>query len=201
MTPPTSSIKAAASSRVRFREYLRKARKTTEDDRADVQKHIADCESLMQKAREKTDQDQAGVKGESARPLAPTLPPQPSSPATPPSASTVFAQQPPARSTRSEGSALRTGGLILASAGGAALIAGVALNLKYNSMTSDLKSNYYESTASTSYTYKLLSQIGYGAGAASVGVGALLYYLGWRAGRIEVAVMPDHAGAILSGAF
>jgi hypothetical protein len=80
---------------------------------------------------------------------------------------------------------------------------GVVFNLKYNSMTSDLKSNYYENTASTSHTYKLLSQIGCGAGAAGVGVSALLYYLGWRAGRVDLAptVMPDHAGVVLSGAF
>jgi hypothetical protein len=157
----------------------------------------------MHKAREKKDQDQAEVKRESPSLLAPALPPQPSSPVTPPSASKVLAQEPPASGTRSEGSGLRTAGLILASAGGAALIAGVVLNLKYNRMTSDLKSNYYENTASTSHTYKLLSQIGFGAGAASVGVGALLYYLGWRAGRVELAptVMPDHAGVVLSGAF
>jgi hypothetical protein len=98
---------------------------------------------------------------------------------------------------------LRVGGLVLGLAGTAALIAGVALNLKYNSTTSSLEGNYDESTDSSHRTYKLLSQIGYVAGAAGVAAGAVTYYLGWRASRMAIlpVAVAGGEGVVLTGAF
>jgi hypothetical protein len=77
------------------------------------------------------------------------------------------------------------------------------LNLKYNSMTSGLSTDYYESTDSSSKTYKRLSQIGYLAGAVCVVGGAVIYYAGWRLGRVVLipAVGSNSAAALVAGAF
>jgi hypothetical protein len=176
----------------RFREYLRKARRATAEDRADVEKHIADCQSLMQKEREKPDQ--------ASRPAAATS--SPPAGEAPPSAGEVTRVGGQERNDR-RGSALRIGGIVTGSAGGAALIVGILLNLKYNSMTSDLRSDYYTDRDSSSHSYKRWSQISYGASAALVVGGALMYYLGWRAGRVGIAptATTGSPGLALSGGF
>jgi hypothetical protein len=188
----------------RFREYLRKATNASEAEKIDVQKHIADCEVLLART---------GA-GAGSAPAADPLPaaavaPQPQPP--PPVVTTqsepvVSIQQAPDTEPSMAGSGLRTVGVVTGAVGGAALIAAVALNLKANGMIDDLRSHYNKDTDSSSKTYKTLSEVGYGVGAAFVAGGVVLYYLGWTAGdRTKVALLPSFAsgtaGAILEGAF
>jgi hypothetical protein len=104
------------------------------------------------------------------------------------------------------GSGLRTTGAITAVVGGGGLIAGLAFNLKANSLANDVRAHYDPSKVSSHGTYVTLGWIGYGAGAACVAGGALLYYLGWRDGDrgSKVAIMPAAgpgvAGLALTGA-
>jgi len=106
---------------------------------------------------------------------------------------------------RSTGSGLRGAGVVTASVGGAALVTGIILNLKVNSMSRDLERHYVSSTNSSRETYKTLALVSYGVGAACVAGGALLYYLGWRPGGAVVAlvpaVAPGEVGALLGGSF
>jgi hypothetical protein len=101
---------------------------------------------------------------------------------------------------------LRTAGLVVAAVGGAAVVGGVVFNLQHNSKVADLTPDYTRDKESSSRTYKTLSMLGYGVGAACVVGGAVMYYLGWRAGsETQVALVPSvmdgGASALLAGAF
>jgi hypothetical protein len=97
--------------------------------------------------------------------------------------------------------------MLVAGVGGAGLIAGLVLNLKVNSMSSDLEGNYRLAADATRKNYKTAGWIAYGTGAACLAGGAVLYYLGWRreSGSSSLALVPtagpDIAGAILVGDF
>ena len=91
-----------------------------------------------------------------------------------------------------------------------ALVAGVVLNLKVNSMAKDLqKTNGYDAgKVSDRDTYETLGWASYGVGTACVATGAVLYYLGIRSGApnsasvaLVPAFAPGQAGAILKGTF
>jgi hypothetical protein len=191
----------------RFREYLVKVVNPSDQDKADTEKHIAACQSYLASqaavAQPPVSAEPPKTTAAAAVPLAP--PPQPA-----PATLVVSAKPIPAGD---QGSGLRTAGIITASVGGAALVAGVIFNLKVNSMTSDLEqpNNYNRSTDSTRKDYKTLGWIGYSAGAACVATGAVLYYLGWNKGQssssvssswaLAPAVAPGAAGAVLAGGF
>jgi hypothetical protein len=188
----------------RFHEYIVKAKDATAGDKEDAEKHIADCREMIAK--------QGG---------------QPMSPATPPTVPETIAKQEtiasPAIAQPQEvvqatnppnelagGSRLRTGGIITAAVGGAALVTGIILNIKVNSMASDLQKTdgYSDAKESDRKTYANLGWASYGVGAACVATGAILYYLGMKPGQnvgtsvsLVPAFAPGQAGALLNGVF
>lgn len=185
----------------RFREYLMKGEATLSDaDRALTKKHIETCELYMPKLERRSPlvPDPA-----SATSTVQSSPPQGAAEVP---AGTVVA---PAAADAKAGSGLRIAGIALGAVGVAALGMGLAFNLKVNSMASDLEKpdNFDRDTDSSRKTYKTLGWVGYGAGAACLAGGSLLYYLGRRAGRSSpsagVALVPTLApgGALLTGAF
>ena len=191
----------------RFLEYLRKAPNLSDADRAEVQKHIADCRSYLDKMQ--TPQAPATEPQKAVVP-APASNPPPVVPAYAPPPPPPTIQQAQASPASRPGSGLRTAGVVTAAVGGAALITGVIFNLKVNSLASDLGKNdgYDAGKVSDRDTYQTLGWIGYGAGAACVATGAVLYYLGSRsraAGSPSVALVPafapGQAGAFLKGGF
>jgi len=188
----------------RFQEFLRAGKKLSKDEKDDAQKHIVDCQDLLAK--------------QSIPPVAPPAPePMPALAVTqefavpgPMVAATPVAQQTNPQLEGQSGAGLRAGGIITAALGGAALVTGVILNLKVNTMASDLQKTdgYTASKESDRKTYETLGWVSYGVGAACVTTGAVLYYLGQRsgsAGSSSVALVPafapGQAGAILKGAF
>jgi hypothetical protein len=189
----------------RFQEFLRAGKKLSKDEKADAQKHIVDCQDLLAK--------------QSAPVVAPATPTPPLALAVPhgdvapvPLVSTTppAVQQTNPKLGSESWSGLRTAGLITAAFGGAALITGVVLNLKVNSMASDLQKTdgYTAGKESDRKTYETLGWVSYGVGAASIATGAVLYYLGRQpgsAGASSIAFiptfLPGQAGAILKGAF
>jgi hypothetical protein len=185
---------------IRFREYLRKTQGGNESDRADVQKHMADCELLLAKRGGET-------AGQPAAPTAVPVPlaaPLPSVQPTPSNVGPlVAAEVAQPRAASSPGSGLRVTGVATMAVGGVALVAGLALNLKHNGMIRDLKGDYSGDTADSARSYKTLSMVGYGAGAACLVGGAVLYWLGWRAGHTAIgpAVVAGNAGMLFEGAF
>jgi Flp pilus assembly protein TadD len=184
----------------RFREYLEKAKDLSAEDRLDTDRHIAKCESFL---REKP---QEGAKTESRTPPTDKLPVGEASPALPPQTTpTVSLDTAAAAPADRPGSGLRLAGGIVAGVGVAGLATGLFLNLRVNSMSSDLEKDWSSGTNSSRQDYKTGAWIAYGAGAACVVGGAVLYYLGWRTGEhalaIGPAVGPNMAGTFLSGAF
>jgi tetratricopeptide (TPR) repeat protein len=191
-----------------FREFLRKVAETGKADQSDVasaERHVADCQALLAKQRA------AAAPAPTYEPGQPS-PGQPSSP-NPDVSGALDRNEPvgsiehsPTAGASGAGSALRTTGVVVTAVGAAALIAGVALNLKANSMVGDLQNRYSPSNDSSSKDYKTLSLVGYGVGIACVAGGAILYTFGWRAGhRVQVALVPsltpNAAGAAVTGAF
>jgi tetratricopeptide (TPR) repeat protein len=186
---------------LRFREYLRKAKKATEEDRSEALKNIADCQALM-----------GGKPGSPAAVVQPSTPPAPTAAgqkaamvAAQPE--TVVQQAPP---PASPGRGLRIAGIVGLALGGAALATGVVLNLEANSLASDLESttDYERSKESRRAGYETLGWVSYGVGAALVTGGAILYYIGRSHGRgatsgvaLRPAFAAGHVGAVLEGAF
>jgi hypothetical protein len=103
---------------------------------------------------------------------------------------------------------MRTAGVLVASFGGAALLAGLALNLKVNGMASDMEKydGYTKAKEADRSSYRQWGWIGYGVGAACVATGAILYAVGLRSqstsmGLVTPVFMVGGAGASLQGAF
>jgi hypothetical protein len=183
-----------------FQEYLRAGKKLSKDEKADAQKHIDECKGLLA--------------GQPSQP--PVAPPTPAPVAAPqslppaPGAAPIVAQLSNPRPAGESGSGLRTAGIVTAAVGGASLVAGVILNLKVNGMASDIQrvDGYTAGKESDRKNYEALGWVSYGVGAACVATGAVLYYLGLRAGSarstsvaLVPAFAPGQAGAVLKGAF
>jgi tetratricopeptide (TPR) repeat protein len=199
----------------RFREYLRIATNLKEEDAALTKKHIGDCQALLTQQASA----QPGASTANTRPAAEqAASPSPQAagvpvPQTPPVPAPTQSEAVEARSTQATlpGAGMRTAGVVAFVLGAVALGAGVGLNLKVNSMASDLEVSgaYSRSTESKRADYATLAWIGYGAGAAFVASGAVLYYLGWNAGRTGggasvaclPAVTPNGIGGVLQGSF
>jgi len=191
----------------RFEEYLRAAQGTLDAaDQAAAEKHIADC-------KDRLPPDQLN-KAQAAAPQPFVPPPPPPTPATPPEPTSPTE---PSRSIATQheapthsGAGLRVAGIVTASVGVAAAVAGVLLNLKVNSTVKSMDTTVgnYESRNSDRKNYQTMAWVGYGAGAACVVTGAILYGFGLRDGgdsSTNVALLPaighGQAGALLTGGF
>ena len=135
-------------------------------------------------------------------------PPAPPSPREGVAVGTTMQPESTTPRTSNAGSGLRIAGVTALAVGVAGVAAGLALNLKANSLSDDIESQrpYQRSQEDKRASYETWSQIGYGVGGACVVGGALLYYLGYAQGRdAQVALAPSvHAGgfgASLQGAF
>lgn len=187
----------------RFQEYLRAGKHLGDSDRAEAEKHIADCQALQVK---QTSQAPA-----SSAPLSQPAPPVHEASPPPPSIAVPVVVQEPKPATSTSGSGLRTGGIITAAVGGAAVIGGIILNLKVNSMANDMQNTpggYSSSKESDRKAFEALGWVGYGVGAACIATGAALYIAGLRGNHGDTAraallpaLGPGQAGAVLKGAF
>jgi len=195
---------------IRFREYLGKNKDAGNATDPVAERHLADCQALLDKqtpqAAPAAPQAPTAKPASDVPPAAATATPEPAAPT--PIANTLdIAQTAPARAT--PGSGLRIGGIAAMAVGVAGIATGVILNLKANSLASELeKSNtsYSRSKESTRSNYQTFGWVGYGAGAACVVGGALLHYLGHsQAQSAQLALVPTaepgQLGAVLQGAF
>lgn len=194
----------------RFQEYLRAAPDLSPTDKALANKHIADCQDLLVNPPGRA----AALPAPAAtrEQLAPrqdqaSHPPSSIANSEPPALVTVPQSVPPSAAA---GSGLRTGGIATASVGAAALVGGLLLNWKANSMADDLGTygGYSDSKKSQRKSYETASWVGYGVGTICVVAGGVLYYLGTLAtspapaGMALVPVLgPDVLGATLGGTF
>ena len=151
----------------RFREFLRIARGLRPQERADVERHIAECQAAV---REKS------PGAEAAQAMRP-----------PPGRSSDTAN-----SSTPEGSAngkgLRTAGITIGAGGLLAVGAGVTMSLLTKSIRDDItrdaeSGSFDRSRYDRGSLCSKLQWVGYGVGAAALAGGAVLYVLGQRAGR------------------
>jgi hypothetical protein len=186
----------------RFREYLVKGEKLTAEEKAVAQKRIEACESYLPKSEPLPKNEPS--------PTVVSTPVVPAQPALAPISPEVMAGTQQPQLDGKAGSGLRIAGVTVAAVGAAAIITGVTLNLKVNSMSSDLakSDNFNRDTDTSRKNYTTLGWVSYGVGAACLAGGSLLYYLGWHSGQgsgSSVALVPNvaprMAGAVLTGAF
>jgi tetratricopeptide (TPR) repeat protein len=168
----------------RFQEYLRVAKDAGPAERAEAERHVSDCRLQLGE--------------QSPRSVAPPQPPPAVAPV-PPTLRQPVAAEP---SAPAPGSGLRTAGLVVAAVGVAGVAAGIALNLKVNALASDYETynGYTEKKESDRRSYESWGWVGYGAGAACIGTGAVLYYLGVRAGKsssLSATILPAPRGGVL----
>jgi hypothetical protein len=113
----------------RFHEVLRKNPNQTASEKADVEKHIADCEAFLEKEQAKALSPSVAPPG--APPPVPALAPAPSVSvplAPPPPEPVAVTAAPPAPREPRKG--ISVASIVLASAGVATAVTGLVLNLK-----------------------------------------------------------------------
>jgi len=200
---------------VRFREYLRKSKDAGRASDGAAERHIADCQALLDKQTPATVPTAAPpVQSTPATVEAPSAALQTASAAQPepaPPLPAAPAPQPDLRQAAptgtASGSGMRIGGIATMAVGVAGIATGMILNMKANSLASELEkstTSYSRSKESTRSTYQTFGWVAYGAGAACVVGGALLYYLG-QSKNAQVALVPaaqpGQVGAVLQGTF
>lgn len=189
----------------RFDEFLRisEGSKSESDARAEAQRHVSDC-----KAKLADEERELGLVPQPVPEPPPQATPRPVSTPDP----TAGVIERPNTSTEPAGSrrGLTIAGMVTGGVGVAAVIAGIAFNLKANSMANEMEATvdaYTRSKDTSQKTYQTLTWIGYGVGAACLATGTILTIVGMgrpsKGGEIALAptVGPSHAGVVLRGGF
>jgi hypothetical protein len=173
----------------RFREYLRKAQRLTEGERAETERHIAECEAALTRAAPPATARPAEAPGISA--------PAGASAAMPTSAV----------APSSPGRGLRIAGIVSGAAGLAIIGAGVGFALKTQSISSDeAKNGPTKAKEDERKRYETIGWVCYGVGAAALATGVVLYIVGWpseESRRISVLPSVNATGGslLLAGRF
>jgi hypothetical protein len=190
----------------RFQEYLRVGRKSLEaNDKSEAEQHINDCREIL--AQERGTSPPPPVPQPLVASPVPLVSPKPEPP--PPEQQPMISKPAPKPASTRDGAGLRIGGIVVASFGVVAAGVGLGFNLKANSTVNDMYNTRDGYTKeSNRKNYATLAWVGYGVGAACVVTGAILYAIGRKAKSThfdDVALVPmvgpDHAGAVLTGAF
>ena len=183
----------------RFREYLRKVPNLAAEERARVDKYMAECAAML------GNKEAAPPESTSTQPVADTnvsvhrsLPPQ-----------QPHSLPPPPPSDPSIGRGLRVGGVVSMAVGVAGLGVGLAFNLASNGLDRELAAgNYTRDKSSRRDSYRTWGWVSYSAGAAAVAAGLTAYLLGLRSSQSAesgLALVPDlcpgQATLSLKGAF
>jgi hypothetical protein len=201
---------------LRFREFSRKAKDLSSDERAEVNSHIAECQAM------KAEQDSRAVpaapptppaEAQAATSAAPAVPEKPMTAGTPSPAAVV--ETPPSQlSGDGRGAGLRTAGIVTGSIGVAALVAGVIFSIETRSLSNDVTADdasrgFSRTTYDHGQLFGDLQWVGYGVGAAALACGGVLYYLGYQGARSPTSdtvsflpvLLPGGTGAVLQGRF
>ncbi len=162
----------------RFKEYLRKAPKLNESEKADVDKHIADCEAAAAKAR--------GATAQPSQPAAPAHAPATSSVPVAPAENTAPAsaltQTSPGMAAPSANPWQHTAKWIATGTTAALLAVGVVEHIRYDGKNSDYNNarcsggSYCQGLADSADTAKTWAIVGYSAAAVAAGT-AVAFWL------------------------
>jgi hypothetical protein len=182
---------------LRFREFLRKAKNLSAEDKTEVNGHITDCQAELDKRPPpppRSDTELVGKPGAKPGPdVVTTLSPPPA---------------------EGGGSGLRTAGIVVGSVGAAALVAGVVFSIETrniaNEVTTDYANHKYDrSKDNLGKLFGELQWVGYGVGALGLLGGGVLYYLGHQSGHSTASsavsfmpvLLPGGSGAVIQGRF
>ncbi len=142
---------------------------------------------------------------ETSNPAMPSAQPTTAAPAQPTQAGQTMSAAP-----ATSRSGMRTGTIVATAVGVASITTGILLNLKANSLASDLQTSptFHQGEASTRPTYVTFAWVGYGVGTACLAGGAFLYYLAYRQNHkaassltLLPATSPGFMGTVLHGSF
>jgi hypothetical protein len=192
----------------RFREYLVMAKNATSDDRADAEKHIANCLSYLGKPE--TPQA-VGVESGNQATAQPAPPPVAIVTApvnTVPNAVVQATSERADNPQASSGRGLVVAGVITGSVGMVAIAGGILSAIRANNLDVQARTGTYDpSKEQSSKTYKTAEWIFLGVGAAALGTGAVLAIVGATARHEGTAVSvaplvgPGAGGASIEGRF
>jgi hypothetical protein len=189
----------------RFREFLRKATAISPADKADTEKHIADCQALLGQKSVPAPTNNSAVavtpKTETeaappapAAPLAvPSPPPGAVSPATPVSEQVaVSTTSPPAANP---GRGLRVAGIACGVLGVASVGTAIYFYAQAKSYSDKVSGQTIPnpSDESSGKNAQTMQWVFYSVGAAAIATGTVLYVLGWRSadtGRTMAGIAP-----------
>jgi len=189
----------------RFREYLRVAKDLSPADKADVDRHIAECHELQAEQQKK-------LMG-ATLPVASSAPAQQavSAPAHPGTAAVAGETAPPAHGQRGPG--LRITGRVILGLGLAAVGTGVVFSVLVSNTRQQMEDNskkkvYDASLDSRGRSYDTWQWVCYGTGAGLLAVGVILRLIDYAADKraaMSVALVPSLApgqgGLALKGSF
>jgi hypothetical protein len=184
----------------RFLEFLRKMPNLAEDERKNVEKHIAECQSHLP--------NQAAPSAPSPQAPPPAAPPPPPTSPIPETNDSTPTPGPAPVTDEHAGAGLRISGIVLGAVGVVGLATGIYCNIRHESLVKDV--NAGTASRSSLDTYRTASWVGYGVGAAAVVTGVTLYILGAQAAKTgskpsSVALLPvfrpGESTLLLSGAF
>jgi hypothetical protein len=193
----------------RFREYLRKAKKASDEEKAEAARHIADCQALVDskpaadpppktEPAPKPVQQPAPVVAQEVAP-APALQTHPA-PAIVPVATNPRLDQPQEPSP-SPGRGLRIAGIACGVVGGGAIATAVYFYTRARSYSDKVSKERPVNPADVSAgnDVEKMQWVFYGIGGAAVATGVVLYALGSRVGEVGHAGVAPMVGPGLAG--
>ena len=196
----------------RFREYLRIVPDISGEEKAEVERHIAECRSMQAEQEEQKTMPELPNTKEAAVPAA-TIVASPI-PSSVPAAVVAADATKPAEPSPRKGAFLRKTGIVLGAVGVAGIASGVVFSVLTSSTKSQVESDgrngvFDPDKDARGHTYAALQWVGYGVGAAGIAAGAITYYYGYKTGRQDggqavalfPVVAPGHTGVALQGSF
>jgi hypothetical protein len=200
-----------------FREYLRKARGLTTEDKADTERHIAGCQALLGLKTSPTSAGDGAITGtpktEAPAPAAPSATPSPPSLVAPPppdAPEQVAAANTAQTVATHPGRGLRIAGIAFGAIGVVSVGTAIYYYTRAKSYSDKVSGQTVPNSSdlSAGRHAETMQWVFYGAGAAAIATGTLLYVLGWQApdaGRAVAGVAPllgpGVAGISARGAF
>lgn len=190
----------------RFREFLRKAENLTRAQRAQTERHIAECEAALRRSEPPAAPAPPHESPPRSEPSVPTPVPRQATEAQAPPANPT-SNAPPSSPVSNPGRGLRIAGLVLGGVGVAAIGSGVFCTLKTRSITSNERK--YGATPAQEderKRYETWGWVSYGVGAAALTTGVVLYLVGWptsESGQLALLPRVNSTGAdlLLTGRF
>ena len=200
---------------LRFREYLRKAKNMSAEEKAEVKNHITECQAELDNPPAPVPSRPSPTEVVPApRPAVGRSAPDNPSVAAVPNPTVAVEATPSQPPEGSSGVTLRNTGIVTASLGIVAVGSGVIFGVMAKNIADEVaadaaRHNYSRSKDDRGKLLANLQWVGYGVGAAGLVAGGVLYYFGYQAahspGSNSVSflplLLPGGSGVVAQGRF